>query len=123
MRPTRHVRVGLSESQQRQLKYRSIGMLGMWSIGAATVPIVGWMGTSNRIDLVLALALIVPIALLLLIPVARWVNERRHREALAEAGLICPQCGYSMQGLDETVMRCPECGHPRERRSANGGRN
>lgn len=111
----RRVRVGLSDAQRRQLKYRSIGMIGMWLLGAAIVPLVGWLSGSNRMDFTFALALIVPISLLLMIPPARWWTQQRRRAAMAEAGLMCPQCAYPTQGLDDTVMRCPECGHARWR--------
>ena len=26
----------------------------------------------------------------------------------------CPNCGYDLRGLDDTIERCPECGEMRE---------
>lgn len=74
-------------------------------------------------DAMFALAIVVPLALLLLGLVAHWIARRRARRALVNAGSICSRCNYSMRGLDETIPNCPECGHPRRLLSKNSQGN
>lgn len=41
----------------------------------------------------------------------RYLYRRPVRAALRELGHnICPECGYSLDGLGEESVRCPECG-------------
>jgi len=39
-----------------------------------------------------------------------YLKKRDPRRPIPNAGLTCPNCGYSLTGLRE--HRCPECGRP-----------
>jgi DNA-directed RNA polymerase subunit RPC12/RpoP len=109
------VQVGLTEAQRRRAARQVVAIVVLWLFGAAIVSLVNLLSGSNRVDLTVLLGFLVPVTLLLLIAPGRWLARRQHQAALAEAGRICAECGYSTTGLDETITRCPECGHPRER--------
>lgn len=109
----RRVYVGLTAAQQRRFTRNWIALMLMLSIGATLVPLVQWLSGFQRADLSIVVAISVPSLLILLIPLGRWLERRRVRNALARAGAICSGCGYSFQGLDERAPHCPECGHPR----------
>lgn len=111
---TRRVYVGVTPAQRRRALRQSSAILGLWLLGVAIVFIAGWLRASFPVDLTVLLTFIVPVTLVLLIPLARRLAERRQLRVMAEAGLICGHCEYSLQGLDESVARCPECGHLRK---------
>ena len=58
---------------------------------------------------------------------AAWMYRYLYRKpilmALCELHYeVCVECGYRMQGLDDSVKQCPECGAAREQMSSNARR-
>jgi hypothetical protein len=111
--PARRVYVGVTPAQRRRAVRQFTSILGLWLLGVAIFGLSIALRSNFPVDLSVLLAFLVPLTLVLLIPFGRLLGQRRRMKSLADAGLICSRCAYSMQGLDQSIEACPECGQPR----------
>ena len=109
-------------------KYLSSKQLALWTLGlvAGSFLTMG-LGRAALASLLFKSGLSWPVASMsslvtistAAVVFAAWMYRRLYRKPILLAFRelhfeVCVECGYRLQGLDETVTRCPECGAVRE---------